>query len=166
MQCSRCCCLFIRENPRPAGCRTQPAGRRRSPGRNPLVIICLSPSHRYQPQTAEMMTTISPSSAPTGRQHTSPGQRSGSVNVRKKVNKAGGTIGKISGQEKNITTYNLARMNMLLHGVKVGDRRSGQGSFSGERLRLAGCGRHPAGRGFSRMNMRQRREHCLFWKDS
>jgi type I restriction enzyme M protein len=38
--------------------------------------------------------------------------------VRKKVNKAGGTIGKISGQEKNITTYNLARMNMLLHGVK------------------------------------------------
>ena len=39
------------------------------------------------------------------------------LNVRKKVNKAGGTIGKISGQEKNITTYNLARMNMLLHGV-------------------------------------------------
>jgi type I restriction enzyme M protein len=34
------------------------------------------------------------------------------------VNKAGGTIGKIFGQEKNITTYNLARMNMLLHGVK------------------------------------------------
>ncbi len=27
-------------------------------------------------------------------------------------------IGKIHGQEKNITTYNLARMNMLLHGVK------------------------------------------------
>jgi len=27
-------------------------------------------------------------------------------------------IGKIDGQEKNITTYNLARMNMLLHGVK------------------------------------------------
>ena len=40
------------------------------------------------------------------------------LNVRKKVAKAGGTIGKISGQEKNITTYNLARMNMLLHGVK------------------------------------------------
>jgi type I restriction enzyme M protein len=34
------------------------------------------------------------------------------------VDKAGGTIGKIYGQEKNITTYNLARMNMLLHGVK------------------------------------------------
>jgi type I restriction enzyme M protein len=31
---------------------------------------------------------------------------------------AKGTIGKIYGQEKNITTYNLARMNMLLHGVK------------------------------------------------
>ena len=29
-----------------------------------------------------------------------------------------GYIGKIFGQEKNITTYNLARMNMLLHGVK------------------------------------------------
>lgn len=40
------------------------------------------------------------------------------LNVRKKVSKAGGTIGKIFGQEKNITTYNLARMNMLLHGVK------------------------------------------------
>lgn len=40
------------------------------------------------------------------------------LNVRKQVIKAGGTIGKIFGQEKNITTYNLARMNMLLHGVK------------------------------------------------
>ncbi|TAF95874.1 MAG: type I restriction-modification system subunit M [Cytophagia bacterium] len=40
------------------------------------------------------------------------------LNVRKKMTDAGGTIGKIFGQEKNITTYNLARMNMLLHGVK------------------------------------------------
>jgi type I restriction enzyme M protein len=40
------------------------------------------------------------------------------LNVRKKVAQAGGTIGKIFGQEKNITTYNLARMNMLLHGLK------------------------------------------------
>jgi type I restriction enzyme M protein len=40
------------------------------------------------------------------------------LNVRKKTKEAGGTIGKIYGQEKNITTYNLARMNMLLHGVK------------------------------------------------
>src|SRR5690606_18432471 len=40
------------------------------------------------------------------------------LNVRKRMNKAGGTIGKVYGQEKNITTYNLARMNMLLHGVK------------------------------------------------
>lgn len=40
------------------------------------------------------------------------------LNVRKKMTEAGGTIGKIFGQEKNITTYNLARMNMLLHGVK------------------------------------------------
>lgn len=40
------------------------------------------------------------------------------LNVRHRVKDAGGTIGKIFGQEKNITTYNLARMNMLLHGVK------------------------------------------------
>lgn len=40
------------------------------------------------------------------------------LNVRKQVAKANGTVGKIFGQEKNITTYNLARMNMLLHGVK------------------------------------------------
>jgi type I restriction enzyme M protein len=38
------------------------------------------------------------------------------LNVRKRVGANG--IGKIYGQEKNITTYNLARMNMLLHGVK------------------------------------------------
>jgi type I restriction enzyme M protein len=40
------------------------------------------------------------------------------LNVRHRIKEAGGTIGKIYGQEKNITTYNLARMNMLLHGVK------------------------------------------------
>ncbi len=40
------------------------------------------------------------------------------LNVRKRMVAAGGAIGKIFGQEKNITTYNLARMNMLLHGVK------------------------------------------------
>lgn len=38
------------------------------------------------------------------------------LNVRKEMEANG--IGKIYGQEKNITTYNLARMNMLLHGVK------------------------------------------------
>ncbi len=38
------------------------------------------------------------------------------LNVRHEM--AGCSIGKIYGQEKNITTYNLARMNMLLHGVK------------------------------------------------
>ncbi|MFA5203234.1 MAG: type I restriction-modification system subunit M [Lentisphaeria bacterium] len=38
------------------------------------------------------------------------------LNVREQTGKRG--IGKIFGQEKNITTYNLARMNMLLHGVK------------------------------------------------
>lgn len=40
------------------------------------------------------------------------------LNVRHRVKAAGGTIGKIYGQEYNVTTYNLARMNMLLHGVK------------------------------------------------
>ena len=40
------------------------------------------------------------------------------LNVRKRIAENGGTIGKIYGQEKNITTYNLARMNMLLHGMK------------------------------------------------
>lgn len=40
------------------------------------------------------------------------------LNVRKQMKESGGTIGKIYGQEKNITTYNLARMNMLLHGMK------------------------------------------------
>src|SRR5690554_7809971 len=38
--------------------------------------------------------------------------------MRKLINANKGTIGKIYGQEKNITTYNLARMNMLLHGMK------------------------------------------------
>lgn len=40
------------------------------------------------------------------------------LNVRKRIKDSGGSIGKIYGQEKNITTYNLARMNMLLHGMK------------------------------------------------
>lgn len=40
------------------------------------------------------------------------------LNVRRQLVDNGGYIGKIFGQEKNITTYNLARMNMLLHGVK------------------------------------------------
>jgi len=40
------------------------------------------------------------------------------LNVRKRVIDNGGIVGKIYGQEKNITTYNLARMNMLLHGMK------------------------------------------------
>ena len=38
------------------------------------------------------------------------------LNVRSQMGPHG--IGKIYGQEKNITTYNLARMNMLLHGLK------------------------------------------------
>lgn len=38
------------------------------------------------------------------------------LNVRRHAGQH--SIGKLVGQEKNITTYNLARMNMLLHGVK------------------------------------------------
>ena len=38
------------------------------------------------------------------------------VNVRKQL--GANSVGQIYGQEKNITTYNLARMNMLLHGLK------------------------------------------------
>lgn len=40
------------------------------------------------------------------------------LNVRTQLKKTKGSIGKVFGQEKNITTYNLARMNMLLHGMK------------------------------------------------
>jgi len=40
------------------------------------------------------------------------------LNVKNKIEKAEGTISRIYGQELNVTTYNLARMNMLLHGVK------------------------------------------------
>ncbi|QNF32259.1 type I restriction-modification system subunit M [Adhaeribacter swui] len=40
------------------------------------------------------------------------------LNVRRRIKENGGSVGKIYGQEKNITTYNLARMNMLLHGMK------------------------------------------------
>ncbi len=41
------------------------------------------------------------------------------LNVRNQMGYGG--IGKIFGQENNITTYNLARMNMLLHGLKDSD---------------------------------------------
>lgn len=41
------------------------------------------------------------------------------LNVKRQLGAHG--IGKIYGQEKNITTYNLARMNMLLHGVKTNE---------------------------------------------
>lgn len=40
------------------------------------------------------------------------------LNVKNQMKIHKGSIGKIYGQEKNITTYNLARMNMLLHGMK------------------------------------------------
>jgi type I restriction enzyme M protein len=38
------------------------------------------------------------------------------LNIRRRMGP--NAIGRIYGQEKNITTYNLARMNMLLHGVR------------------------------------------------
>ncbi|WP_139959581.1 type I restriction-modification system subunit M [Flavicella sediminum] len=40
------------------------------------------------------------------------------LNVKHKIEKNNGILSRIYGQEKNVTTYNLARMNMLLHGVK------------------------------------------------
>lgn len=39
------------------------------------------------------------------------------LNVNNQMTNHGGKIGKIYGQEKEITTFNLARMNMLLHGL-------------------------------------------------
>lgn len=41
------------------------------------------------------------------------------INVKKHLEP--NSISKIYGQEKNITTYNLARMNMLLHGFKTSE---------------------------------------------
>ena len=43
---------------------------------------------------------------------------SGSLLLNLKNHFGEGNIGKIYGQEKNITTYNLARMNMILHGLE------------------------------------------------
>ena len=39
------------------------------------------------------------------------------LNVNNQMKQHGGKIGKIYGQEKDVTTFNLARMNMLLHGM-------------------------------------------------
>lgn len=39
------------------------------------------------------------------------------LNVNNQMKAHGGKIGKIYGQEKEVTTFNLARMNMLLHGL-------------------------------------------------
>lgn len=39
------------------------------------------------------------------------------LNVNNQMKIHGGKIGKIFGQEKDVTTFNLARMNMLLHGL-------------------------------------------------
>lgn len=39
------------------------------------------------------------------------------LNVNRQMKDKGGKIGKIYGQEKEVTTFNLARMNMLLHGL-------------------------------------------------
>jgi len=46
---------------------------------------------------------------------------SGSLLIRVRDDLLPEQVGKIYGQEKNITTYNLARMNMLLHGFKVSE---------------------------------------------
>ena len=46
---------------------------------------------------------------------------SGSLLINVKKHLEPNSIGQIYGQEKNITTYNLARMNMLLHGFMVSE---------------------------------------------
>ena len=51
------------------------------------------------------------------------------LNVCKRMGPHG--IGKIYCQKKNITTYNLARMNMLLHGVKGTESEIFQGIIDG-----------------------------------
>lgn len=40
------------------------------------------------------------------------------INVKKHIKKTGKIVGKVYGQESISTTYNLARMNMILHGMK------------------------------------------------
>ncbi len=45
------------------------------------------------------------------------------LNVRHRLEAQGGHLGQLYGQEKNVTTYNLARMNMLLHRVKDSEFR-------------------------------------------
>ena len=91
--------------------RPQPMRRRLRP-----VLIARRRKEAAPGQGAQLGESVSffpagtqPGDAPCG---------SGSLllNVRKGMGPHG--IGKIYGQEKNITTYNLARMNMLLHGVK------------------------------------------------
>ena len=51
------------------------------------------------------------------------------LNVCKRMGPHG--IGKIYCQKKNITTFNLARMNMLLHGVKDTDSELSLGMLVG-----------------------------------
>ena len=54
------------------------------------------------------------------------------LNIRKRMGARG--IGHIYGQEKNVTTYNLARMNMLLHGVKDAEFEISSWRHAGQRL--------------------------------
>ena len=63
------------------------------------------------------------------------------LNVRHRMTEAGGTIGRIYGQESNVTTYNLARMNMLLHGVKDTEFEIYHGDTGRERGKSQGCAR-------------------------
>ncbi|MEI6957332.1 HsdM family class I SAM-dependent methyltransferase, partial [Klebsiella pneumoniae] len=45
----------------------------------------------------------------------------GSGSLLLRVKREASSVGKIYGQEMNRTTYNLARMNMILHGVHYAD---------------------------------------------
>ncbi|MCY4199479.1 MAG: type I restriction-modification system subunit M [Gammaproteobacteria bacterium] len=81
----------------------------------------------YTPQQVSSVlsgiVTLDSQNPPSGRKNKlgkvldfSCGSGSLLLNVRNQLGPH--SIGKIYGQEKNITTYNLARMNMLLHGLK------------------------------------------------
>ena len=50
------------------------------------------------------------------------------LRVKREMDDRNGEVAHISGQELNQTTYNLARMNMLLHNVKFDDFDIKQGN--------------------------------------
>lgn len=88
----------------------------------------------YTPQeVSELLTklTLVGKKYPNGMTVYDPAMGSGSLllNFQKYIEDVGGKKGEIIyyGQEINISTYNLARMNMILHGVASGNQHLRQG---------------------------------------